>query len=171
MHTPDRHELNAGWTLPHCYGVDRLVLLPRDPHKLVAYWEITPALEESFAQQFPEQWFRGHSLIKLKNIMTGTVQDFAVNHQANNWYLEVNDADQSYYAQLGRRLDDGTFVVMLTSNTVSTPRSSLSSVIDPRWRLFAFWQRRFYRRLSGYSSYELFSSLDADPLAKENYGD
>lgn len=158
MHAPDRHELNAGWALPNGYGVDRLVLLPRDPHKLLAYWEITSELEQKYAQQYSERWTKGHKMLKLTNINTQDVQDFVIDDLADNWYLEVNDADQSYCVQLGRMLEDGTFVVMLTSNTVSTPRDSLSSVIDPRWRMFAFWQQRYYRRMSGYSSYELITA-------------
>ncbi|HZK24154.1 MAG TPA: DUF4912 domain-containing protein [Oscillospiraceae bacterium] len=155
MHAPDRHELNAGWTLPNSYGVDRLVLLPRDPHKLLAYWEVTPELEQKYEQQYPELWTRGSSMIKLTNVSTAKVQDFPINNLASNWYLAVNDADQRYYAQLGRLLADGSFVNILTSNAVNTPRDSISSVLDPRWRMFAFWQHRYYRSMSGYSSYEL----------------
>ncbi|NLZ92682.1 MAG: DUF4912 domain-containing protein [Firmicutes bacterium] len=157
MHAPDRHELNAGWMLPRSYGVDRLVLMPCDPHKLFTYWEITPQLEKEMSAFYPGTWEMGRTMLKLLNLDTGNEEKIAIEVFATSWYLDVTDADQSYQAHLGRELPDGTFATMLTSNTVRTPRDSLSSVIDPRWRMFAFWQHRYNRKIMcGYSSYDIF---------------
>lgn len=159
MQAPDRHELNAGWTLPTDYGVDRLVLMPRDPYKLYAYWEITPRLEQSMRVRFPNRWETGKTILKLTNFESKQVQDYTIHIGTTEWYFENLDADHTYQAKLGRLLTDGTFVPLTTSNTVQTPRDSLSSVIDPRWRMFAFWQHRYYRRiLGGYSSAEFCSA-------------
>ncbi|NLZ38482.1 MAG: DUF4912 domain-containing protein [Firmicutes bacterium] len=157
MHLPDRHELNAGWTLPHSYGVDRLVLLPRDPYKLYAYWEVTPQLEQKMSQLYSGAWEKGQRVLKLLNLDIGNEQLIPIESFATNWYLDVSEADQSYQVHLGRKLPDDSFVAMLTSNIVRTPRNSLSSVIDPRWRMFNFWQHRYKRKIMcGYSSYDIF---------------
>ncbi|MCR3921653.1 MAG: DUF4912 domain-containing protein [Firmicutes bacterium] len=159
MHAPDRHELNAGWTLPTSYGVDRLVLIPQEPHRLFSYWEITPVLEQNMSQLYPKAWELGRTTLRVNNVDTGVVHEIQVDMLADNWYVDAIEPDQTYYAHLGRTLTDGTFVSLVTSNMVRTPRDSLSSVIDPRWRMFAFWQQRYTRKIvGGYSSSELFTA-------------
>lgn len=145
MHAPDRHELNAGWTLPGAYGVDRLVLLPKDPHMLFAYWEITPTLESSLRGQYADSWETGTLVLRIHDADSGGSRDLEIDGYADNWYFQVEHADRTYYVQMGRSLPDGRFVPILTSNTVRTPRDSISSVIDPRWKMFAFWQHRYDR--------------------------
>lgn len=155
MQAPDRHELNAGWTLPAGYDVDRLVLLPRDPHKLFAYWEITPRLEHYMRSVYQNNWESGKTIIKLTNLQTNLTRQTDIMPETSNWYFEHLEADHTFRAVLGRILSCGTFITLAVSNTVQTPRDSLSSVIDPRWRMFAFWQHRYYRRmLGGFSSAE-----------------
>ena len=41
MTNPQLQFLYSGESLPQYYGTDRLVILPRDPYSLFAYWEIT----------------------------------------------------------------------------------------------------------------------------------
>jgi len=38
---PQTTYLNRGESLPQFYGVDRLVILPRDPYNIFAYWEVS----------------------------------------------------------------------------------------------------------------------------------
>lgn len=156
MHTPDRNELNGGWTIPEAYGVNRLVLLPRDPYWLFAYWEVTPGLDGHFRAICGDAWDRGRTVLRLTDLETGAIRDTELAVFTDNLYLNVDGADHTYRVELGRILPDGNFVAMVSSNTVRTPRDSVSSVIDPRWKLFAFWQQRHFRRLSGLSSFELF---------------
>jgi hypothetical protein len=154
MQTPDRHELNAGWTIPGAYGIDRLVLLPRDPHWLFSYWEITPVLENSMRDRYP-QWERSRFVMRMHNLSRGTFRDLDITAETDNWYFKVEDADCAYRAEAGRILPDGSFVSLLLSNDVRTPRDSISSVIDPRWKMFPFWQHRYSRRMreGGMSSF------------------
>ncbi len=156
MHIPDRHELNAGWTLPKAYGIDRLVLLPKDPHWLFAYWETTPGLIESLAAQH-QAWCAGRTVLRTFNLDFKSFKTIDLAADTDNWYVNVEMADCSYKAELGRLLPDNRFISMLSSNIVRTPRDSLSSIIDPRWKMFPFWQHRYYRMISGLSSYELFN--------------
>ena len=164
MHAPDRYELNAGWSLPDAYGVDRLVLLPTDPHRLFAYWEITPALEEEIKINHAS-WEMGQTVLRLYDVEDSTFKEIALDVPANNWYLEPEMADRPYRVEMGRILPGGHYVPIIASNIVRTPRNSISSVIDPRWQTFAFWQQRYYRQmLSGLSSSEILFS--ENPAAK-----
>ena len=155
MDIPDRHELNAGRTLPDAYGIDRLVLMPRDPHKLFAYWEITSRLIENLRNQYGDLWDQGKNILQIIQVETNLKKEIEINAEADSWYIDDLEADQTYQAKIGRMLPDGSFVAFATSNVVRTPRNSLSPVIDPRWRIFAFWQHYYYhRKPGGYSSAE-----------------
>ena len=161
MHAPDRHELNAGWTLPDAYGIDRLVLMPKNPRTLFAYWEITPGLQEKMREQYQTLWEQGTPTLRLHELDKGLYKNIDINYDVDNWYVTVDEANRTYYVEIGQILKDGRFITMLSSNTVRTPRDSISAVIDPRWRMFAFWQERYYRQLPGHlSSYELFLGSD-----------
>ncbi|HHX73766.1 MAG TPA: DUF4912 domain-containing protein [Firmicutes bacterium] len=155
MQAPDRLELNAGHNLPAAYGVDRLVILPQDPHTLFAYWEITPLHEQALRNLYPGRWEAGKTILVVSSPDCGGQKNADIPPETDNWYIDGLTAGCLYRAELGRILTDGTFISLAVSNTVRTPRNSLSAVIDPRWRMFAFWQHRCCRRIvGGYSSAE-----------------
>lgn len=164
MHAPDRYELNADWTIPAAYGVDRLVLMPKDPHWLYTYWELTSCLNETMRSSYRDSWDQGRMVLRLFDLDFGNFHDIHVDMVTDKWYLPVDNADQLYRAELGRLLVDGTFVSLLQSNTVRTPRDSISSVIDSHWKMFDFWQQYYSRRMvCGLSSAELLAVNRATP--------
>ncbi|MHB9094169.1 MAG: DUF4912 domain-containing protein, partial [Eubacteriales bacterium] len=85
--------------------------------------------------------------------------DVVINDYAANWYLHVGVPDRTYCVDLGKILNDGTFIVLARSNFTFTPRNSLSNKTDPDWMLVSDKERRLYARigeLEGTSSAELF---------------
>jgi hypothetical protein len=172
MHRLDRQQLNAGYTLPATYGADRIVVLPRDPYWLFAYWEVTPELTERFNNDYGGAWTSGENVLRIYDNDAGSIKDIVVNlSETGNWHFNVESSGHSYHVQLGKVLADGRFIAMLTSNAVRTPRDSLSAVLDPRWKMFAFWQNRYFRHMVvGLSSYELFDHTE-QPESKGVYRD
>lgn len=161
MHELDRAELNRGWTIPPVYGNDRLVLLPREPHWVFAYWEISPALSEKMRAEYGAAWDSGTTVLQVIDLDRGISRDYPVETGAGRFHAHVGEAGNAYQAKLGRILPDGRFVVLAISNIVRTPRDTISPVLDPRWRSFAFWRHRYFRRMAvGLSSYELFDHDD-----------
>ena len=114
MQAPDRHELNAGQTLPYVYGLDRLVLLPQTPHRLFAYWEITPLLWKNMHDRYQDLWAAGQTVLRIINLDTGSLRQPAVDEKAG-WYVSKVEADRTYRAELGRILADGTYLPFLVS--------------------------------------------------------
>jgi len=157
MHLLDRQQLNEGWVLTSTYGESRMVLLPRDPYWLFTYWEVTPSLEEKMNANYGRSWSEGRTVLRIYDEDTGILKEVDLSQLTDNWHINVDHAGHSYRVSLGRIIPGRGFIPILTSNTVRTPRDSISSVIDPHWKMFAFWQFRFYKRmLLGLSSYELF---------------
>lgn len=137
--------------LPPYYGVDRLVLLARDPYWLYAYWEITATRQEEFTAAFgPTAWAGSQPVLRVYDVTGGSRPgeqkvasyiDVGINEEADNWHINVGEPDHTFYVDLGRRFPDGRFVTLLRSNSVTTPRASLSERIDEEW----MWIEGIYR--------------------------
>ncbi|HHX87198.1 MAG TPA: DUF4912 domain-containing protein [Firmicutes bacterium] len=155
-------------TLPEYYEEDRLVLLPRDPYSLFAYWEISVSTREHIRESWGEDIWRSSfpvlRICKHRWSRQGTIDnvtDINLKHGANNWYVHVNSPDHFYHAELGWRRPEGTFFSLLCSNLVRTPRDSISDLIDENWQLPDWKSRKLFRRISVYhlSSPELIRRL------------
>lgn len=155
-------------TLPEYYGEDRLVLLPRDPYSLFAYWEISASTREHIRESWGEDIWRNSSpvlrICKHRWSRQGTIDsviDIDLKPGADNWYISVTGPDHFYHAELGWRRPEGIFFPLLSSNLVRTPRDSISDLIDENWQLPDWKSRKLFRRISVYhlSSPELIRRL------------
>ncbi len=59
--------------------------------------------------------------------------DVGIDRWGRSWYVLLWSPEKSYLADLGFVTQDGTFVSMARSNTISTPRSSPSPFERPEW--------------------------------------
>ncbi len=152
MHFSSREYLNRGEKLPLYYGEDRLVLLPRDPYWLFAYWEVTLPAKQGLTAEVQKDYTSLDFVLRVhrftNNNGDGSYSDFEVTPDADNWYIKAGVPDKQYCVEYGCYLPDGDFKVILTSNTVRTPRDSLSEIIDENWRLPDWQARRLYWRIS-----------------------
>lgn len=154
MHRLGRQELTDGMTLPTAYGRDGIVLMPREPHVLFAYWEVTPTLDTARHKEYGPAWTAAPLFLRVYNVDLGSAADTEINPAAGSWHIPVSHADCHYRVELGKLLPVSRFVPLASSNMVRTPRDCLSGVIDPSWKMFAFWQSKYYRRMQqGLSSY------------------
>lgn len=138
--------------LPRRYGVDRLVLMVRDPYWLYAYWEISATRQEEFNSVYgPRAWESTRPVLRVYDV-TGVdfngsnavgYTDISIQEEADSWHIHVGQPNRSYCVDLGRKFPDGRFVTLLRSNVVTTPRSSLSECLDEEW----MWIEELYRGL------------------------
>lgn len=159
------HFLYAQESLPQYYGVDRLVILPRDPYWLYAYWELSlPTREKLICEWGEETWLKSSFQLRVcmhqwhREEMVENFHDLTLQEESDSWYISVPTADRLYHVELGRRLPGGAFIPLLCSNAVRTARDGLSDIIDEDWQLPDWKARKLYRRLSLYhlSSPEIF---------------
>lgn len=160
--TPELHEL------PSCYGVDRLVLMARDPYWLYAYWEISATKQEEFKNNYGSQaWGSSRPVLRVYDITgvdfngenANSYMDISVSESADNWHINVGSPDRTFCVDLGRVFPNGHFVTILRSNVVTTPRASLSDVFDEEW----MWIEGIYRSITrqiGVSSPILIEELE-----------
>lgn len=119
---------SASKELPGTYQDAKLVLLVKNPTCLYAYWDTLM------------KWEEGIPVLRIYQAVSfeqehefSLLFDIDIFHDAKNWFINVPKDNCSYYAELGQRMADGSFVTMLKSNLVKTPRSSLSTAIDENW--------------------------------------
>ncbi|MDQ0285944.1 hypothetical protein J2Z49_001049 [Desulfofundulus luciae] len=136
--------------LPCRYGVDRLVLLVRDPYWLYAYWEITATRQEEFNATYgPRAWNTTRPVLRVYDVTgvtfngynANSYMDINVQEGVDNWHIPVGQPNRSFCVDLGRMFPDGRFVTLLRSNVVTTPRSGLSECLDEEW----MWIEGVYR--------------------------
>lgn len=142
--------------LPRTYGVDRIVLMVRDPYWLFAYWEVSATKQEEFNQQYgPTAWSTTQPVLRIYDV-TGidfngynarSYIDIQVSDQVDNWHIYIGKPEHSFCVDLGRKFPDGRFVTILRSNVVVTPRDNLSDLLDEEW----MWIEGIY----GYSRYQV----------------
>jgi len=124
--------------LPVRYGVDRLVILVRDPWWVYAWWELTDGnLSEG------RRVLGSHGDLVLRMYDVSAIEWNGSNHHshfdieigdlAGNWYIEIGRPGASYVAEIGLRAPDGRFVALLRSNFVTLPRDGMSPVVDEEW--------------------------------------
>ncbi|MCY3023943.1 MAG: DUF4912 domain-containing protein, partial [Planctomycetota bacterium] len=150
--------VDRGAPIPEQYGVDRLVVLPRDPDWVFVYWELSGRLWERLRRQHPPEaldesrWvLRVHTLheapcfsaangdparepaVAASQTMGGPYL-VNVDVSAGQWYLRTA-SDTRLVVELGFVHQDGAFVGVLRGNEASTPRPRSSNVVDERWAI------------------------------------
>jgi hypothetical protein len=146
--------VRESWSLPGGYGDTRIIALVRDPRCIHAYWEVAPARIREVRQRLGEGvWASARSVLRVHDV-TGIVFDGLNSHSfrdveltggAGSWYLDVGIPDRSWCVEIGIRTADGRFFLLARSNIVTTPRDSVSPVLDEEWMV----QDEVFEKLAG----------------------
>lgn len=113
---------------------DRIVLLPRDPEWIFAYWDISDATRERLRTRIGEkEWSGGAFAVRLRAVDPGhgASLEIRVEGAARNWYIRLPEAGRTYRADLGFLSSSGRFVVLAGSNEVQTPPKALAPADVP----------------------------------------
>ncbi len=156
MPIAETHIEPGTFDLPRYYGEDYLVLLPRDPYYIFSYWELSHPTRENCK---PPSDAHGNAPFPVLRIYRHQKDypdrihcyfDREISLHNDNWYIKVKHPGAYYYAQWGWKTTAGDFVPVLQSNSVYTPRNSVSDIIDENWALPDWKFRKLYRRISMY---------------------
>jgi len=116
--------VDTGPKLPESYGEDKLVILPKDPSVIFAYWELNKKVA-------------GQMVIRVYETNVARDKshfDVSINSAANNWYIKVPRPGKRYRAELGV-IKNGKFIMLLFSNTILVPRAGISDEADEEWMI------------------------------------
>ncbi len=138
--------------LPDGYGSTRIVLMVRDPYWIHAYWEIAEDISDMVTMALgPEGWLTSRKALRVHDVTdidfdgnnSHRSVDIDIHGHSTNWYINVERPNRSYCAELGLRGPDGRFICLSRSNTVRTPRSGISEVIDEEWMTISAIERYY----------------------------
>jgi len=138
-----------GFELPYGYNESRITVMVRDPHWIYTYWELPDwKIDELKALMGHDTFYRSKKILRIYDVtdinFTGMNAnksfDIGLSPDSRNWYINTGEPNRSFCIDLGFLTPEGKFYVAARSNVVSTPRDSMSEVIDEEW-LTIDWER------------------------------
>jgi hypothetical protein len=127
--------------LPDRYDVTELVLLPVEPYRIFAYWEVASQALSGLMNRLGLRAAGGSYVIRVYDVtairFTGNNAhhyfDLPVDLSSRNWYINLWSGEKSLVGDLGYLLADGRFHLLARSNVVQTARSGVSIFTEARW--------------------------------------
>ncbi|MCR3761236.1 DUF4912 domain-containing protein [Clostridium felsineum] len=108
----------------------KLVLLVQNAYNVFCYFNVSPITIKEFEYRYGENlWENSKPVLKIYEIINGNAQEIKtlyIDSMADNWYIKLDRDDMDIFVKLGRKLPDDTFVAVVASNTVTTPRNHIS---------------------------------------------
>lgn len=129
--------VNRGKPIPNTYGDDRLRFMVRDPWSGYLYWELTgPATDRLRLAYGNEFLTEARWQMRVTSLLARTSSDEPVDVHACHAYVALRPGGL-YLATLGFLDPEAVFVEVLRAGPVSTPRASISPVVDEEWAVEA----------------------------------
>lgn len=104
--------------LAGAYGRTRLVLLVVDPHLIHAYWEIA----RSRLRDVKKKAASGQLVLRFYRGKQDSF-DVDIDLESRNWYVHLWSPEESLYADLAVKMNDGTLIRLARSKAVHLPRT------------------------------------------------
>lgn len=129
--------------LPAQYGVDKMVLLVRDPWWLYTYWELKYETVERLKSELKDEFYKAKRVLRVYDVTNiifngsnaNRFFDIQIHEFANNWYIDAGAPGKSWCVDLGLKLSDGRFITILRSNVAQTPLDGPSWITDEEWMI------------------------------------
>lgn len=129
--------VDRGAPLPQDYGETRIVLMPRDPHWMFTYWEITEQTAKELKSKYGEDVFlKAQGTLRMYETVNDKpirFVDMAIALDTRNWYLRADKDNSAWFVELGLKTADGNFIVIAKSNVIRLPAGRVSEILDERW--------------------------------------
>jgi hypothetical protein len=128
--------------IPGGYGESKIVLLPRDPQWAYAYWDITNEHKQELRAQGGQQLaLRLYDVtdINMDTQSPHSIQEYALDEMAREWYLSIPVSDREYLLDIGYRCADGRWLVLARSAEIRIPPVYPSDWIEDHF-LTIDWQ-------------------------------
>lgn len=124
--------------LPRDYGRERIALLPRDPHMVFGYWEVSRERldrEKALFGRDSRLCVRIYDVtgVRFDGVNATAYYDQEVSELAGSWYFDLGRPARSLCAELGLLAPNGRFHSLTRSAVVTMPPEGVSDVIEEEW--------------------------------------
>jgi hypothetical protein len=120
-------------SLPESYGDTSLVAVPVNPFEVHCQWEVAPSDIENARQALGVGHQEFWPVLRIQDVGGPASFEVEIDLQARNWYVRSCAPDQTYRADLALKSEDGSFVVVASSNAAHTPPATPSTHADESW--------------------------------------
>jgi hypothetical protein len=159
--------------LPYHYGDDSITLMVRDPHWTYSYWEVSHKKLQSERGRLGEAGDDAYLALRIYDVTEVDFDglndhghyDIGIYERVGNWYINTGMPGRSFIVDLGLKTQDGRFITLARSNSVRTPRDSVSDVMDEEWMVPDSDFERIFALSGGLSTLTGASSADVRILA------
>ncbi len=162
--SPREIYIDHGPPPPDRYGVDKIRLLVQCPTTITAQWELSGETSGGILGGADAE----RTLLRLHNATKDQSHIQEADPTADNWWFSA-EPDTEYHIEIGMRCN-GRDHWIARSNTVRTPRDSVSDTIDGEWMLInerfhsllkfgGFDEERYLERQLGASMGAVFSGV------------
>jgi ABC-type phosphate transport system substrate-binding protein len=106
------------------YGESRIVLMPRDPQWAYTYWDIPEEHRQSVRYLGGEQLalrLYDATDLDLNTSKPHSVQQYACDELARDWYLPIPVSDRDYITEIGYLTGAGEWLLLARSNRIGIP--------------------------------------------------
>ncbi|WP_088102468.1 DUF4912 domain-containing protein [Halalkalibacter urbisdiaboli] len=154
-------------SLPLSYEHDELTLLSKGPTSVFAFWDTKTSTRNMLEHHCRKAWSElpkclriyDVTLIEFNGHNAHRYLDVNIPEMTNNWYFHGLEANRTYIVDFGIYTNDQTFLSILRSNPIDTPRmrsedggSRIEAVYQ--WREGNQHEPQWLEHFSTYSYYE-----------------
>lgn len=121
--------------LPRAYGLNRVVVLARDPWWLFAHWEISPVDRVEALRALGAEGEGVREVLRVHGPDGDGLPswDLELEPGAQRIHFRVERPGRAYRVEVGLRTRAGRFVALVSSSTVTTPPAAPSPELSVRW--------------------------------------
>ncbi len=133
--TPPRQRFSGG-ELPEAYGTKKLFLAARDPHWLYAHWDLTREQQLELNGAAAD----GHLILRIYigKIEGHPTSEIHVHPESRHWFAHVEQAGNSYAAELGYYSVLGKWTRVAVSSGTVTPPDAVAAENDAEFATIPF---------------------------------
>ncbi len=142
-----------GDPLPESYGVNAMVLMPKNPQWAYAYWEIT---DETYNNIKNSNGDRLALTIRLYDV---TLKDFngsnanayfdvELPENVKEWFVGGLNPKAVYIGDIGFKTPEGNFITAVRSKAIEMPSNVVSENIDEEWMIIEEYLKKILERSS-----------------------
>jgi hypothetical protein len=124
-----------GRELPRAYGLNRVVLLARDPWWLFAHWEISPVERIEALRTLGTEGEAAREVLRVHGPEGDGLppRDIDLEPGTGRLHFRVDHPGRTYRVDVGLRTTSGRFIALVSSNPVTTPPAAPSPDLGVRW--------------------------------------
>ncbi len=129
---PEEIYIDEGPPLPPRYGADKIRLHVQDPTTICAQWELSGGGLDT-ARSMPHNPHPPVPRLELTDLTHGRSILTDMSAEADNWWFKA-EPDTEYKIRIGLGVGETNHWIA-ESNTIRTPRNSISDAVDVQWMM------------------------------------